>query len=252
MKLNRAVLATAICGAFLGANAHDFWVLGSNADKFSADIGYGHDFPKAEVIPDKRVKLFNPLYIVDKNGGKKVLKQSGENYHFETDRLKNGSYILAGEYKPTFWSKDIDGKWHMDGTRDSVSNVESCQLASMNAKTIIIVGDKKDEFIHTPIGHKVEIVPVDDPSEFRVDKPFKVQVFLDKKPLKTAKVTGTFDGFLKDKHAFYGTTDLNGIIDVLALRAGKWMLKVTHEIDFADKTKCDKEKISATLTFDVR
>ena len=252
MKVSK-VLSILLSGAiFCSVGAHDFWVDGKNEDKFKAHIGYGHDFPKPEVIPAERAKLFEPLYIVKKDGAKIALKQAAENYLFEGEKLKEGSYVLAGDYKPTFWSRDANNKWHMDGTKNSVKDVEFCELAEMNAKKIVNVGDVKDDFIHKPIGQRIEIVPLDNPSDFRVDKPFKVQIFVDGKPLKRAKVVGTFEGFLADKYAFSGTANLEGVIDVMALRPGKWMLKVTHERAYADKNKCDEEILVATLSFDVK
>lgn len=252
MNLKNSLVSLAIAGIFVSTNAHDFWVNGDNQNQFKAHIGYGHDFPKPEKIPENRTKLFNPLYVIKDGGAKTTLKQEGENYEFVGEKLANGAYILAGEYKPTFWSKDSDGKWHMDGTRVNTKNVEFCELAIMNAKSVISVGGAKADFIKKPIGQKIEIVPVDDPFELKVDKPFKVQVFLDGKPLKTAKVTGTFEGFLQDKHAFIGTTDLNGVIDVLALRPGKWLLEVTHEQPHKDAKVCEQEIIIATLTLEIK
>ncbi|MBE3021859.1 DUF4198 domain-containing protein [Campylobacter sp. 7477a] len=252
MQLSKAVSILLSGGLFCSVLAHDFWVSGTNEDKFNAHIGYGHDFPKPEAIPENRVKLFNPLYIVKSDGEKSELKQNGANYEFQGSKLANGSYVLAGDYKPTFWTKDSEGKWHMDGTKDNVKNSAFCELAVMNAKQIVIVGDKKDEFIHKTIGQTIEIVPLDDPRDIKVDKPFKVQVFLEGKPLKTGKVTGTFDGFLQDKHAFSGTTDLKGIIEIVALRPGKWLLEATHERDYKDQNKCDEEILLATLTLEVK
>ncbi len=48
------------------AFAHDFWVTVSQGGNkiFKADIGYGHDFPKSEPIPEDRVHLFAPLKLV--------------------------------------------------------------------------------------------------------------------------------------------------------------------------------------------
>ncbi|CAD7288683.1 DUF4198 domain-containing protein [Campylobacter suis] len=250
--MKKTLICLAVAGLVGTSMAHDFWVDGKNEDKFNAHIGYGHDFPTPEKISEKRVKLFDPLYIVKQDGSKVKLNQSGENYEFSTEKLADASYILAGDYKPTFWSQDSDGKWHMDKTRKDVKNVEFCEVATMAAKRVISIGDKKHNFIHSPIGQSIEIVPLSDPFELKVDKPFKVQVFLDGKPLKTAKVTGTFDGFLKDKHAFSGTTDLKGVIEILALKPGKWLLEVTHERPYKDKEVCDVEMILATLVVNIK
>ena len=62
-------------------------------------------------MPDNRIALFEAPYIINKNGEKLSLKQTGENYHYERAKLEDGSYLIAGEYKPTFWTKAGDGTW---------------------------------------------------------------------------------------------------------------------------------------------
>lgn len=241
----------AVLGAFSAASAHDFWLFGENGEKASVNIGYGHDFPNPEPINEKRVALFETPMIIKKDGDKIKLKQSGENYHFEAEKLKNGTYALIGEYKPTFWTEDTEGKWHMDGTRDTIKNAKFCEKAVMNAKSVINV-DADDEFITKPLGQRLEIIPLANPAKFKVDEPFKVRVLFEGKPLKVGTIDGFFDGFLNGKSAFHATTDLKGETEVLALRPGKWMLKVVHKLPFEDAKKCDEEIIVATFAFEIK
>lgn len=251
MRFGKSILALAAIGVCGSAAAHDFWVNANNGNALTATIGYGHAFPSPEVIPAERVKLFEPLAVLKKDGSKTVLTPTSPNYQYEGKKLEAGNYILAGQYKPTFWSKDTQNKWHMDGTRQTVQNVASCSLTSMHAKTIIQVGSAQDVFVTQPSGQALEIVPLTHPSTIKAEQPFKIQVFANGKPVKRAQVVGTFDGFLKDKHAFSGTTDLEGVIDVVALKPGQWMLKATYSQPYHDTKVCDEEKRHATLTFNV-
>ena len=82
--------------------AHEFCLFGSSKEVTSVDIGYADDFPTVEKIPDNRFSLFEAPYIIAKSGEKLSQKQSGENYHYERGKLDDGSYLIAGEYKPTF------------------------------------------------------------------------------------------------------------------------------------------------------
>ncbi|MGB2551746.1 DUF4198 domain-containing protein [Campylobacter sp. MOP51] len=250
--MKKILTSLVVAGALSGAFAHDFWVVGKNMDKFSADIGYGHSFPKPEAIAEKRLSLFAPLYIVDKSGAKIVLKQAGENYHYEGEKLQKGTYVLAGDYKPTFWTKDKDGKWHMDGTRENVKNVESCGYIGRTAKDIVVEGGEIDEFVYKPIGQIAEIVPLSDVTKIKAGEPFKVQFFANGKPAKVAKVTGAIEGFPEGKYTFLGTTDLKGMIEVIAIKEGKWLLEATYKAPYADANKCDEETLSATLVIDVK
>nr|WP_314470475.1 DUF4198 domain-containing protein [uncultured Campylobacter sp.] len=248
MKKSLALLA--ILGAFSVASAHDFWLFGQSGEKASVDIGFGHDFPKSEPIDAERVNNFEAPVILGKDG-KIALKQSGENYHYEGAKLKEGTYAVTGEYKPTFWTEDTDGKWHMGGTKETIKNAKFCRRATMSAKSVINVG-AEDDFITKSTGQRLEIVPLANPAKFKVGEPFKVKVLFEGKPLKIATIDGTFDGFLKDKSAFHATTDLKGETEVLALRPGKWVLKVVHKFPYADAKKCDEETAIASFTFEVK
>ncbi|WP_216656284.1 DUF4198 domain-containing protein [Campylobacter sp. RM16188] len=248
-KILAALLAFATLNV---AQAHDFWVFGENSDKFRADIGYGHNFPHQEIIPKDEAKSFVPLAIISKDGVKTELIQIGENYRYEGERLKKGSYILAGEYKSTFWSKDANGKWYMDKTKDQVADSAYCMQASMYAKEVVNIDGEQDEFVTKTIGQKLEIVPLENPANFDINKPFKIQILLEGKPLKTARIDGTFDKFLKDKFAFSATTDLEGITEVMALAPGKWILKVMHKRAFGESKRCDEEILIASFTFKIK
>lgn len=256
MSFRKSMLAWLAIGVCSSATAHDFWVSGSNNDKnggtFTAHIGYGHDFPQPEAIPAERVKLFEPLTLTRPDGSQTALKQTGPNYQYEGPKLAAGGYILSGHYKPTFWTKDEQGTWHLDGTRQNTPQAAFCTYAIMSAKTVLHIGNAGAPFAAKPTGQNIEIVPLVDTNSLQVDKPFKVQVFANGKPVKTAKVVGTFEGFAKDRHAFSGTTDLQCVIEVVALRPGKWMLKATKEQPYQDKKVCDEETRIATLTFHVK
>ncbi|WP_298058354.1 DUF4198 domain-containing protein [uncultured Campylobacter sp.] len=214
------------------------------------NIGFGHDFPKSEPIDAERVNNFEAPVILGKDG-KVALKQSGENYRYEGAKLKDGTYAITGEYKPTFWTEDADGKWHMGGTKETIKNAKFCRRATMSAKSVINVG-AGDDFITKSTGQRLEIVPLENPAKFKVGEPFKVKVLFEGKPLKVATIDGTFDGFLKDKSAFHATTDLKGETEVLALRPGKWVLKVVHKFPYADAKKCDEETAIASFTFEIK
>lgn len=232
--------------------SHDFWLDGYNSSTFKAHIGYGHDFPSPEKIAKDRLSLFKPLVILNKNLEKITLSNFGENYQFQSKKpLEDGSYILKGEYKATYWTKTKDNKWYMGKTKNDIKNAEFCELASMFAKSIINIGYDDENFVTKPIGQKFEIIPLENPINFKVGTPFKVQVLLDKKPAKAVKIQGTFASFAKHQFAFYGTTDLKGEISITPLRGGKWILIAQSVRPFADKS-CDDEFNAATLTFEIQ
>ncbi|WP_418179359.1 DUF4198 domain-containing protein [Aliarcobacter lanthieri] len=231
--------------------AHDFWVDGYNSSTFKAVLGYGHNFTPEKIAED-RVSIFEPLVLIDKDLQSVTLKNEGENYHYISQKaLDDGTYILKSTYKPTFWTKTVDNKWNMGKTKKDFENTQYCQLTSSFAKSIINIGNDTSDFITKPIGQNLEIVPLDNPSNFKVGIPFKVKILLNEKPAKMTVVKGTFKGFEKDSFAFYGTTDLKGEVEVTALSSGKWVLITNIKQSYEDKT-CDEVSYTSTLTFQIQ
>ena len=250
--MKRNLFAFLVLAAFSShALAHDFWLLGDSKEVTSVDIGFGHDFPNPEKIDEKRVNNFETPYILTKSGEKLSLKQSGENYHYERAKLDDGTYLIIGEYKPTFWTKASDGTWHMGKTKEDIKDAKYCKKASMSAKGVINK-NAKDNSVTKPSQQRLEIVPLDNPANFKVGVPFKVKILFEGKPLENATLDGTFDGFLKEKSAFHGQTEPDGTIEVLALKPGKWLLQTVHKMPFADSKICDDETIAATLAFELK
>ena len=250
--MKRNLFAFLVLAAFSShALAHDFWLLGDSKEVTSVDIGFGHDFPNPEKIDEKRVNNFETPYILTKSGEKLSLKQSGENYHYERAKLEDGTYLIIGEYKPTFWTEANDGTWHMNKNKKDIKGAKFCRHATMSAKGIINL-NAKDDFVTNPTHQRLEIVPLDNPANFKVGVPFKVKILFEGKPLENATLDGTFDGFLKEKSAFHGQTEPDGTIEVLALKPGKWLLQTVHKMPFTDSKICDDETIAATLAFELK
>lgn len=233
--------------------AHDFWVDGYNSSTFKAHIGYGHGFPNPEKIAEDRLDIFEPLVILDKDLKKITLKNKGENYQYNTKKpLDDGSYILKGSTKNVYWTKTKDNKWEMGKTKKDIPDAQYCDQVSKFSKSIINIGNDDNPFVTKPIGQKFEIVPLDNPTNFKVGVPFKVQVLLDGKPAKTIKIKGTFASHTKHQFAFYGTTDLRGKIEITPLRGGKWMLMTESTRVLKNTLICDNEFNYATLTFNIK
>ncbi|EFC90138.1 conserved hypothetical protein [Dethiosulfovibrio peptidovorans DSM 11002] len=256
-KVYSVFMVAAICVATTatGAQAHDFWVNAHDPEgsTIKADIAYGHDFPNPETIPDGRTHLFNPLYLVTPEGNVDMV-QSGENFSYTVEKkLDKGSYIVAGTYKPTYWSKGPDGTWTQTNRKQRPDAVHA-EEAIMYAKTILNANGSQDESLITkPLGHRLEIVPLKNPAKVHAGETFPVQVLLDGNPLKLAKLEATFDGFSSNKEhkAFVGRCDLKGRIDIVTLKDGYWFSEVTHIIENEDKSICDEVILVATLTFEV-
>jgi len=244
-----------LCFLFIVAslNAHSFWINSNNSSKLKVEIGYGHNFPKAEKIPKERLSIFGPMKIQGQKYSK-VLKNKGKNYQYAlNDNLKKGSYIVSCIYKPTFWTQDVEGDWHINKQKDETKlKAKRCLKTDRGAKAFVNIQNSNDDFYKTVLGHKLEIIPLDNPNTLKVGIPFKLKVLYKGKPLKTKPVEGYVEGFIKDKAAYYGTTDLKGVTEVMALKKGKWFFKANVKKEFTNKQKCDEESFDATIALDIK
>ena len=247
------VLASFLLTAIPGAYAHDFWVIASEPENgiFRADIGYSHDFPNAEPIAADRIHIFEPLQLVTPDGSIK-LEQVGENYAYQKKiNLKKGSYMVVGFYRPTFWANGPEGWSQQDRIqRPDAAYVEE---AIMGAKTIVNVqGATDDGLISKPVGQRLEIVPLANPAKVKVEGKFPMQVLLDGKPAKAINVEATYAGFSdKGYKAFQGKTDMKGLIDVIPLKNGYWVVQAKHTYEHPDKSRADEVSLVSTLTFKI-
>lgn len=236
-----------------GVYAHDFWVTSFEPKDglVRGNIGYGHDFPNSEPIAAERVNLFEPLQLVTPNDII-TLDQVGENYAYQKKvLLQKGSYMIIGFSPPSFWSKGPGG-W---AQKDRIQRPDAtyAKEAILCAKTILNVrGAADDGLITKPVGQRLEIVPMINPDKVKVGNKFPVKVLCDGKPAKTANVEATFAGFSdKNYKAFQGRTDLKGVINIIPLKSGYWIVKAKHILEHSDKDRADELVLVSTLTFKI-
>ena len=244
------------------ASAHELWVNAPDKiavdDVLKAELAYGHDYPAAEPIDADRLHIFKPLQLIDDSGKKQDLQQKGENYQYEAkDKLAAGSYWLSAVYQPTFWSKNKDG-WKQQNLTE-MPDASTCQQAQMFGKKLLVVGDSAVDVaaISKPIGQNLEIVPLADPTQIKIDERFPLQIYYEGKPLAGATVTATADTFMtkdlesthdhREPQAFSGKTDKEGKVNFIPLLEGLWKVKVTHKMPFDDQKVCMENSNTATF-----
>ena len=99
--------------------------------------------------------LFAPVALIGKDGHKKELAQSGENYRYEGEKLGKGTYILLARQNPMYsLKKRSDGKWIIGKNKldlKDLSDVQICRLMTITSKKILNLGEA-DDFIAKPVG----------------------------------------------------------------------------------------------------
>lgn len=259
--MQKTLLAALVAVSSL-ASAHELWVSAPDRittdDVLKADLGYSDYFPTLEAIPGERVQIFKPLAIHGTDGKTQDMNQKGENYQYEAkEKLAVGNYWLSAVYQPTFWSKNKDG-WKQQNLTE-MPDASTCQQAQMFGKKLLVVGDGAVDVaaISKPIGQNLEIVPLADPTQAKVDERFPVQIYYEGKPLAGATVIATSDTFMakdldatrdeRPPQAFSGKTDKDGKVSIIPQLEGLWKIKVAHKAPFEDQKTCLEHSNTATL-----
>lgn len=267
-KLFSVLLAGAFFAGCLGAaaEAHEFWVNADYKDGLlKADLGYGHAYPKPEPIAENRLHIFAPLKLVTAEGATEMARAGSDNFHYEAKTtLKKGDYLVTGTYKPTFWAKGSEGWKQADKPKYkelTKTDATYAEEAALYAKLVLNVeGADGTDVVTKPVGQRLEIVPQVNPATVKPGQRFPVQVLVDGKPAKTVEVKAVFAGFAgetkegdpaNEYKAFYGRTDLKGIVNIIPLKAGYWNASVSAEVPYADTSVADVSVLESRLTFTI-
>jgi len=221
------------------AEAHDLWL---NVDNHYAEAGgrttakvvFGHNFPYYDILIT-RDKLSGFSYLCPDGQTREVENtwedkkaESKGGYSYKTGALagditleQNGTYVVAAYRK-------------VKGDREHVTSEKY-------GKSIIVVG-KGNNMVSRAFGHRIEIVPLKNPSEVKPGGSFPVQVLFEGKPLAT-HVYATYAGYYSEDEPFplFTQSDKTGVAYIKISRPGVWMVVSNHKVDF-----------SASLTFEIK
>lgn len=261
--MKKLMLFTVITGMMASASAHRVWVSADHThggEILKAELGYG-EFPDFEPIAQDRLDIFKPLQLITEKGKENLVQKGLYNYQYQSEKpVADGSYLVVGEYKPTFWSKNANG-WKRQNIKE-MPDATYCEQTRMYGKHIANVGHESasKDIISKPLGHMLEIVPLDNPANVHVGERFKVKVLFNGEPLPNVVLTATFDGFdtsdrskthKVEAQAFSDVTGNDGTVDIIPLRQGFWKANVEHKVDFPDPKICQKLANYSTLTFQI-
>jgi uncharacterized GH25 family protein len=239
------------------AFAHTFWTTAEPAKAGEKPIivnGYSDFFPKAEPIEEKRLAFILPPEFIAPDGHKIKLDKGSANYLYVSEEpVKKGTYLVTGEYIPTFWTQTKESGWEIKPKNEVKGQITESYRTAIYAKGVYNVDGAADtELITKPIGQKIELVPQSNPATLKVGEKFRLQLLYDGKPLANEPVYGLVEGYGGDLHnikAFQNTTDKNGFVDFIPWKTGAWQLEVRYGIVPADTTTHDIDYWNAKFNF---
>lgn len=243
------------------ASGHNMWL---NVSDYSPPaggssivyFGWGHRYPVHDFLDQER--FLKNFYLIDPTGKIEPLSPNpGGLLAIKIDFEREGTYLLAAESKSGFYTMWFEGGKmnHRIGPKTGLSNVVVSTYYEQFAKAIINVRDEDSNFT-TPLGHKIEIVPLKNPVNLREGDYLPVKILYEGEPLGSyPTVFATYLGFSTEDEAYAYTTAANGagIAQIRILKAGIWMIKVNHKVHSTQKMedKCNEFSYTATLSFEV-
>jgi uncharacterized GH25 family protein len=139
-----------------------------------------------------------------------------------------------------------------DRTRRGELEKPARERYAKHAKTLIQVGAQRSTPVGPPLGHRAELVPVDNPYALAPGGSLRVRCLLEGKPISGQEVIagGTDAKGLAIKEQVLRSNG-DGVVSVRLDRPGKWFLKFVHMVR-SQRTGVDYESDWATLTFELR
>ncbi len=176
-----------------------------------------------------------------------------------------GSHVVTLETRPQ--PRQFDpGEFSEHLTREGLTSIlelrankkQETQPARMLhadlAKTVVIAGSGTADTATSPVGMKLELVPLKNPDLVLPGEKIPIRVLFDGKPLPHAQVSALSENFpagdRDDGDPGYKTrTSYEGIAYVSILAPGTWMLRLIHVIPADEGADHEWESFSSTLTF---
>jgi uncharacterized GH25 family protein len=237
--------------------AHDFWAgleKANPGETAAVFVGFGHHFPVPDEIKDEVfTERFDPAKLIGADG-EVSLSEGANAYSFvTTDTLSAGSYFVLTSSQIGFASRTPSG--FVRKSKADEPTAATCSYGGNFGKNIFTVDPAGDDsWIKNPVGQKLEIVPQINPATVKVGEKFPVIIYFDGKPLPRANVGAFFAGFTEGNEAlaFSAPTDKDGQVNIIPLRAGTWIAKVSKTDTYSDPNVCDRESYSASLAFTIK
>lgn len=179
-------------------------------------------------------------------------------YNFSAE--KSGNYLLAMERNWSYIKLDAqkfedylreDGMEYISAERAKRGETakEGSERYSRFIKTLLQVGDKRDETYKKVLGLKLEVTPLENPYAKRVGDKLKFQVTFDGKPLANRTVFA--DNRASETQRM--TTDKNGQITIKIEKSGLWLVRlVTMQRCAADCGEAVWESFWGAFSFGVK
>ena len=217
-------------------------------------FGFGHKFPVHDFLDKEKLVEFKLI----KPDGQSQNLEPGEGGFLATPLIikKEGAHVVAAATRNGFYTMYMkDGRiQHKLGSKEGLEGVILSLYYENYTKALINVGETKVDAYSIPVGHGIEIVPLENPYLKKMGDTLELQVLHKGRPAAFCNIFATYAGFSPtEDYAFANKTNGRGITKIRLLQPGHWVVKAvilkpaTEEL----REKCIKMKYSAMISFEV-
>jgi hypothetical protein len=251
--------------------SHDLWVVPGKyrlavGEPTRVFINNGDAFPESLTLVGEHrltdVKLRGASSEMAVSG----FRVDGQSLTFEVQAAETGSYVIAVGTRPrTVRLKGEDFESFLDEEHlETVSREREAQGEAGQAvveryakwaKAIVDVGDSMERDTApwtTPVGHTIEIVPLDHPNRVVPGGSLRFRVLYEGSPLAGAPIEGTRAGGAAEAGILTAVTDEDGQASVTLPSVGRWYVRAIHFVRVQDDPQLQWESFWSTLSFEVR
>ncbi|MFP4452017.1 MAG: DUF4198 domain-containing protein [Desulfobacterales bacterium] len=248
------------------AHSHTFFIQSS---RFHVHEGkssplffcYGHHMPVDDGLRPEKLKS---VRVYKPGGDIREIDIRNEIclHSYMVDYKEPGTYVLAAETTPGFYTVYIDKKGRERHTikpksavADQAEEIKLSLYSKQYAKSYVTCEESSADFPGR-IGQNLELIPVKDISELKPGDDLELKIYF-----KGAPYTGsgtwdaTYNGFSTyAEDNFYPKTSVSGdTLRVSVPRPGRWFVRYSVKADAsgADREKYLQEKQTATLVFEI-
>lgn len=246
------------------ASAHTLWV---NATDYAPNytkkmgartksyIGFGHRYPVDDFMSADRLSE----YALISNGLKSAITPAAAVGFMESElRFKQpGFYHLSVVGKPGFVTmyQENGSTQRKMVPKTGLKDIQMSKYFEFYAKSLIVAGEPAGNDFLTPVGHRLEIIPLQNPRTLKGDGSSSIQLKLlfNGQPLSNSTIYAMYSGYAsKESYPYELKTDQNGMVSLKLTHRGPWLIKANHTLPAPKEMqdKCDNLDYTATLTFE--
>jgi uncharacterized GH25 family protein len=238
--------------------AHDLHIMGSKlkgkvGDETTVYVTRSHAEPVDEIVEADSLEHY---LLVGPSGTRAPLNK--KNAGLQANKIKLDSEgvhqaLAIGKQRVVTKLRGEDGKHlHVDGPKTDAAHkrpgakIVSATKSQEYSKVIVVVGSRVPS--PKPTGLPFEIVPLDEPSQWKAGKSLRFQVLYNDMPLPSARLAASPIAYAlpgRDEESWITSakTDAKGIAELTPTQPGRWLIQVEHSFkpDTANQRLFDRE-----------